>query len=599
MSKFLIADPVHIHARNFGSLFDYFADKKATMVVNEEFKPWMSAFGNYAEFQKPLKENYSRLKKLGADELFDFSVMQINLFKVCRAEILSLAITSEDMRSTPLPDSARDLFDILFSAHKDTLLWNMAAAIHWIEFWSTMLKRHNPKFVLVFSGSLTYARSLLEAVRTHTARIFVLESFFTGNDNYVEEKFEPIANNSNLKHQAYYKSLEPILTPAERDRERNKAINKVISSKNKNVNQPEETKVKLFKNEKKTILITGQVLNDFSVLEYKGVGLNSIALYIELIEKLLTRTDLNIIFKAHPWERKKKNIQSPLTLETLCKKFDTSPSVVARDDRLIFIEDFNIKSLFRQVDFVAGINSQALIEAAFEGYQPIQFGNAFYGKKGFTSDYNAENLDKFIDDMNSGVIPSQLGITEYRNYETFLLRTLQYSLVSAFPSGKAQLSTLFNLPTHVTILKGPPAAPPAKPAAPAKPATPEKAAPPAVAAAPKPATPALPAAPKASPAVAKVVAPPATPSPAVVATAVVTTAVVATTVESKPAQIQSLPAEVEKTPAELAKIEAAEKKNKKWQKFWKTPKRFFLDSKNKRIRWMHVFFPKKLSFSGK
>ncbi|MDW2775139.1 capsular biosynthesis protein CpsB [Pseudomonas sp. YQ_6] len=597
MSKFLIADPVHIHARNFGSLFDYFADKKATTVFNEEFKPWMSAFGNYTEFQKPLKENYSKLKKLEANELFDFSVMQINLFKVCRAEILSLVITSEDMRSTPLPDNTRELFDILYSAHKDTLLWNMAAAIHWIEFWSAMLKRHNPKFVLVFSGSLTYARSLLEAVRTHTARIFVLESFFTGNDNYVEEKFEPIANNSNLKHLAYYNSLEPNLTPAERDRERNKAINKVISSKNKNVNQPEETKVKLFKNEKKTILITGQVLNDFSVLEYKGVGLNSIAFYIELIKKLLTRTDLNIIFKAHPWERKKKNIQSPLTLDTLCKEFNTSPSITTANDRLVFIEDFNIKSLFRQVDFVAGINSQALIEAAFEGYQPIQFGNAFYGKKGFTSDYTTENLDQFIDDINKGAVPSQLGINEYRNYETFLLRTLQYSLVSAFPSGKAQLSTMFNLPSHVAILKGPPAVAPAKPAAPtkpnapvAKPATPANAATPAaVTPAPKPTAPVPPATPQASPAAAKVVAAPATPSPAIVAAPAAT----------KPADPVDAPATAEKSQTELAKIEAAEKKKKKWQKFWKTPKRFFLDSKNKRVRWMHIFFPKKLSFSGK
>lgn len=597
MSKFLIADPVHIHPRNFGSLFEYFADKKATTIVNEEFKPWMSAFGNYAEFQKPLKENFAKLKKLEADELYDFSVMQINLFKVCRAEILSLAITSEDMRSTPLPESARELFSILFDKHKDTLLWNMAAAIHWIEFWSTMLKRHNPKFVLVFSGSLTYARSLLEAVRTHTARIFVLESFFTGNDNYVEEKFEPIANNSNLKHQAYYKSLEPSLTPTERDRERNKAINKVISSKNKNVNQPEETKTKLFNNEKKTILITGQVLNDFSVLEYKGVGLNSIAFYIELIEKLLARTDLNIIFKAHPWERKKKNIQSPLTLETLCEKFETSPNITTNNNRLVFIEDFNIKSLFRQVDFVAGINSQALIEAAFEGYQPIQFGNAFYGKKGFTSDYTTENLDQFIDDMNGGVIPSQLGITEYRNYETFLLRTLQYSLVSAFPSGKAQLTTLFNVPSHVSILKGPPTAPPAKPTAPAKPAIPAKTAPPAVAPASKPAAPVLHSTPKASPQPAPTAAKIAVQAAAAPTTS--STEIVAAQAANKPVEAINAPATVEKSQKQLAKIEAAEKKKKKWQKFWKTPKRFFLDSKNKRIRWMHIFFPKKLSLSGK
>jgi len=555
MSKFLITDPVHIHERNFRSLFDYLKEKKAVVVINNEHQQLMSAFGDYSESQDLLIEHYEMLEKLSKEDLFSFSILQVNLFNVSRAEILSWVITTNEMKDQRLPQTAREIFETLFENQRETLLWNMSAAILWINFWAGMLKKHNPKFALVFSGSLIYARSLLEVSRTHSARAFVLESFFTGNDNYIEEKYEPIANNSNLKHLAYYRSLEPSVTPDARDRERNKALNKVIAAKNKNVNQPEETKVKLFKNQKSTILITGQVLNDFSVLEYNGVGINSIHFYQRLIDALLKNTDLNIIFKAHPWERKKKNITTALTLETLCEKFNATPNIVTDNERLIFIEDFNIKSLFRQVDYIAGINSQALIEAAFDGYQPIQFGNAFYGNKGFTSDYSIDQIDTFIDDLNSGKVPSHLGIQAYKCYETFLVRALQFSLVSAFPSGKAQLNDIFSLPPHVPILKGTPVPAPTKPAAPVK-----------AAAAAKP-----------------------------VAASAANPAILA-----KPAAHVSAPPVAASVQADTqAKAQANAKSKKKWQKFWKTPKKFFKDSKNARVRWLHIFFPSNLSLTGK
>lgn len=546
MSKFLIADPVHIHSRNFGSLFDYLTEAKATVIVNNEHQDWMGAFGDYTPFQEQLTEYFEQLQSLTDAQLFSFSTSQINIFKVARAEILSLVITFEEFQGLPLPKDPQSLLNLLLENHKDIVLWNMAAAIYWVNFWAVRIKKHNPKFVLIFSGSLIYARTLLELSRTHTVRAFVLESFFTGNDNYIEEKYEPIANNSNLKHLAYFKSLEPKISAEERDRARNKAINKIISTKNKNVNQPNETKTKLFANIKPTILITGQVLNDFSVLEYKGVGLNSISFYISLIEKILANTELNIIFKSHPWERNKKNISKPLTLSALCKKFDATPDTATENGRLIFIEDFNIKSLFKQVDYVSGINSQALLEAAFEGYQPIQFGDAFYGNKGFTSDYNTDDIDIFIADIAAGKVPTHLGIDEFRNYETFIMRALQYSLVSAFPSGKSQLRTIFQLPAHVILLK--PGAPVATPPPPANKTTAPKATPPAKA-----------------------------------------------TITTPEAHEKNITA----AKNEDAKAAATEKSRKQWQKFRRTPKKFFSDSKNKRIRWIHIFFPKKMSFSKK
>lgn len=535
MSKFFIADPLHINKRNFGSLYEYLEESKANAIFNEERQDWLSLFGDYSSHEQLLIEEYSQLRSLSQDELFELSVLEVNIFKVARAEILSLLITRDNFNSAPLPVLRRELFDFIFENAPNILLWNMAAAIQWINHWSPVIKQHNPKFILVFSGSLIYARTLLELLKNRAPRAFVLESFFTGSDNYIEEKYEPIANNSNLKFKAYYRSLGADETPFERDRSRNKAINKILSGINKNVTQPPEDAKKLFNNSQKTLLITGQVLNDFSLLEYKDHGLNSLNFYKELIQKILDQTEFNIIFKAHPWERKKKNITTSLTLDALASHFMVNDKYYDSSERLLLLEDYNIKSIFKQTEYVLGLNSQALLEAAFEGFQPIQFANAFYGNRGFTSDYRPENLEQFVTDIKTGKIPSRLGLAQYRAYEEFITKALQFSLVSAFPSGKAMLRTIFHITPPISLVHKSAANQPAlqkdeKPAASVK-------------------------------------------------TQVQTTTTSTSALE---------------TPSSLPPTKKVDqrKRGKKMEKFLKTPKKFFLDSKNPRVRWLHIFFPK-------
>lgn len=532
MSKFFIADPLHINKRNFGSLYEYLEESKANAIFNEERQDWLSLFGDYSEHQELLIEEYNHLRSLSQSELFELSILEINIFKASRAEILSLLITKESFRSKTLPSSRRELFDYIFETEPNILLWNMAAAIQWINHWSLTIKQHNPKFVLVFSGSLIYARTLLELLKNSTPRAFVLESFFTGSDNYIEEKYEPIANNSNLKFTAYYRSLGTHEQPLERDRSRNKAINKILSGANKNVTQPHENTARLFNNSKKTILITGQVLNDFSLLEYKDIGLNSLNFYKEIIQIILDKTEFNIIFKAHPWERKKKNINASLTFNALATHFDTNEKNYNSCGRLLLLEDYNIKSIFKQTEYILGLNSQALLEAAFEGFQPIQFGNAFYGKHGFTSNYTPDTLEQFIKDLTLGNIPSKLGLAQYRSYEEFITKALQFSLVSAFPSGKTMLRTIFHVTPPISLVKS----------------EPQK-------------------------------------------NEAITTPTKSVKTQTPTA---NMPSSAESTPtlAPLIKKQAQHKRGKKMEKFLKTPKKFFLDSKNPRIRWLNVFFPK-------
>jgi hypothetical protein len=528
MSKFFIADPLHINTKNFGSLYEYLSESKSTAILNEERQEWLSLFGDYSSKQDSLLEEYTYLQSLSSNELYKLSILEVNIFKSARAEILSLLITKTGFNDNALPSNIRDLFDLILEKEREVLLWNMASAIQWINYWSPTIKQHNPKFVLVFSGSLIYARTLLELLKNRAPRAFVLESFFTGSDNYIEEKYEPIANNSDLKFMAYYRSLGAGESPTERDRSRNKAINKILAAKNKNVTQPPENPKKLFTNSNPTLLIIGQVLNDFSVLEYKGVGLNTLAFYKETIEKIIQETNYNVVFKAHPWERKKKNIQAPFTLNSLKNYFLVNKHSYGCENRLLLLDDYNIKSVFEQTDYVLGLNSQALLEAAFEGFQPIQFADAFYGSKGFTSDYTPESLHKFVCDLNNETIPKKMGIEQYRLFEEFITKALQFSLVSAFPSGKVILKTIFQITPHIALTTNP---------------------------------------------VKKAVTVPANQvNPA------------QSTQPIQPSKNQSNA--IDPTPEKSTKS----KTKKKWAKFLKTPKKFFLDSKNTKIRWLHHFF---------
>jgi hypothetical protein len=184
-----------------------------------------------------------------------------------------------------------------------------------------------------------------------------------------------------------------------------------------------------------------------------------------------------------------------------------------------------------------GLNSQALLEAAFEGFQPIQFANAFYGNRGFTSDYNLDELEQFVTDLNNKKIPSKLGLEQYRSYEEFITKALQFSLVSAFPSGKSMLKTIFHITPPISL-------------------------------------------------VGKTIANQPTPknitSPKLVKT---------DTLNTPPGFETNL------TTQSLPENNSQKQRGKKINKFLKTPKKFFLDSKNPRVRWLHIFFPKTTKIS--
>jgi hypothetical protein len=341
----------------------------------------------------------------------------------------------------------------------------------WIEFWRAKLPGYSPQptHCCLFSRSLIYTRTLMELLRTTTTRVMVMESFFTGNDYYFEEKYEPVPNNTDLRFDVVYNALTVPDAPMEYDRERMKAINKFILMKNKNVEQPAVSRKLPFTGERPVVVVLGQVVNDFSVLGYKSRGLSTIAFYREVIEQLVKVGGCDVVFKDHPWELRKTHVKRPFTRELLEEWLATQPAEVAA--HVVIDTEFDIRKLFKQCDFAVGLNTQSLIEAAFEGLKPVQFGNAFYGRRGFTHDYDLTQVPQFIEDLTQGRIQGGLTLPEFDAFELFLVKALQQHLVSVNPSGVAALAQKLAAPNTIALAK-PSTGAPTAPAAPAVPKAP-------------------------------------------------------------------------------------------------------------------------------
>lgn len=442
----LLSDGFNINKKNFGNLLNFLSARGVVLHAPKNHPLSVSAYGNYIGAEAVLASARTSLQGLSDDELFAQHSCGINLFDVCRAEALSYLLTLCSELSQPLPEQKKALFAWMLDISRDHLLNNMAAAKVWIEFWDKYTKDTiSPDYTIIFSGSLIYARSLLEVMKYRKGRVFVLESFFTGNHFYCEERFEPIANRSDIRFVCVQQSLK---LPEDRykfELERDIALAAAHNIQNKNVQQPPPSEEQLFPTRDKIALILGQVFNDFSLIEYKMHGLNSINFYVRLIDIILATTDMNIVFKAHPWEWKKHNLKSSVTADYLRKRY-------TKNNRIRIIEDWNIYNLFEQVDCVLTINSQSGIEAALYGFRPLQAGDAFWGGRGFSFDTNINDDRAWAHFLHNPDI-WRININEYDSLSAFLIQSLRMWLVPEKGDARWRLLQIFHeLPANPIVV---------------------------------------------------------------------------------------------------------------------------------------------------
>ncbi|MBC6501816.1 hypothetical protein GW742_10025 [Citrobacter freundii] len=331
--------------------------------------------------------------------------------------------------------SARALFDKLFVTDNEDLRLNIASARYWTEYWFTLLSSKTFDAVFIFSGALTYAAALMEVMKGFPGRVYVFESFFTGRHYYCEEKYTHLPNNTDARFRHLLMAGNPSGRVIDQTRLEN-GIKRALAIQNKNVSQPTPLKRRLFTNGQQTVLIGGQVLNDFSLLKTTRTGIHSVSVYRSVIERLLADTDVNIIFKAHPWENKKNNLFTAKTRTCIEHHFGGC-------SRVAIVEDYAVSDLFSEVDYVFVINSQLGIEAALHGFKPLQMGNAFYGQYGFTWDVDSPGAVVSLIKNQSG---GRLSVKEYINFREYMMYMLADWLVPEDETtGKVKLRQIFNV----------------------------------------------------------------------------------------------------------------------------------------------------------
>lgn len=456
MGTILFTDNLHIHSRGFKSLIDFISQEKIKVVRVEENENLKILYGNYSEHKVLLLKYYDILKQLSIEELYTKKVYGISLFLLARAEMLAYLMSQENWYTQDIASDDIFVFEKAYKENFEDLLLNLSAVMMWLEFWQEKLKSKNYKNIklsILFSGSLIYQKTLMYLLQNTSIKVYVVEHFFTGHDYYLEEKYTHIANNSDIKFKNYYNKLRSEFTNSSEDEKvvwLRKAIKKFKSANNKNVVQPKQSSDIVFKSkEEKKILIIGQVVNDFSILETSLPNINSLAIYKNMIKLLLNSTNYNIIFKAHPWEKSKANLKRSLTKEILTDYLRDNFSF-EEQERFIILEDFNITQLINESDYIVGICSQGLLEASFLGKKVHQIGNAFFGEKGFTYDHQSE-VD-FVDMIKQNkVVNSQMTLSEYSVFLEFLAIMFEKHLVNNQEKNKRKLSEKLSLQYTSTV----------------------------------------------------------------------------------------------------------------------------------------------------
>lgn len=440
--KIAFCDDFHVNERNFASLYAYLRDAKVTpQILIGKSSPEYSlikAEGSYSPTDERLATLLEEVATWSPSEIRTYKEYEVVVYDLIRGELLAACLASDHWHRFPrITQSDDEVFELLLTHHRDKLMLCLAAGLFWLRYW------HNRRsdfyandYVVCFSGSLIYSRALVLLCRYSKAKAMVVESFFTGNDYYFDELYEPLPNNASIKNQnvwSLYRNQYKSQSLDVQDRDTVKAINKLLAPANKNVKQPPPSNGVRTKNAY-TVLIALQVVNDFSII-WGGHGfVSSITLYKEAILAILRNTNFNVAIKGHPWERKKSNVGAPYTVDTLQQFVSTlNPK---QQSRVTFYEDSNLRSLIQSCDAFFSICSQSALEAALFGLKPIVFNSAFFAKRGFTTDIGT--VPELVNAVKD-IAHHKLTFPEYRSMLEYSAILFEHYLVSCFPSGLKRL----------------------------------------------------------------------------------------------------------------------------------------------------------------
>lgn len=448
--RVLRTEDFHLNAKNFAPLLKvlkepqyqtFLALTEKTRFQEVLMRDIMNACGQYEPFMPQVEEYFELVKDLDAEALSGFTYKQVQIFDCAVHEALSVCIAKPRWQDANFGRDREKILRHFFEDADDLrVLQNCCAiAIFWIEFWLRHRMRSKENIytydaVVLFSGAYIYGAVLIQLMAMRRGRCIICESLFTGNEFYFEELYRPIPNASRIGLptvlNAHYDSVPD---PDDIDRSVTIAVEKIRHMANKNVVQPDQQPLPLKLKGERVVLVIGQVVNDFSLLAGRGSIMFTIPAYRKIIKELLADGRTHVIFKAHPWERKKANIKTDFTKDALADFVSTLTQ--EEQDRVWIVSDWNIKQLFGICRHIVTICSQAAIEAALDGFKPITIGGTFYDSGRFCHSF--PTVEAACAAINSDKLPSQLTLQEFKNFELYVAALLHRHTASSGPYGES------------------------------------------------------------------------------------------------------------------------------------------------------------------
>jgi hypothetical protein len=367
--RVLLVDTIHISKRNFSSLYAFCNKHSIPIKSIKKLNHLKKHSGTWFECKDMLYKYAKPLKDLPQKQIFDYKYRGISLYHLYKHEMLSYVLAQKNWHSKQTVNQDEAVQDRLYSEYREVLIYSVAAAIFWIDYWLEMIEEINKySHAIIFSGTHIYQRAFMKVSEGMRTRCVVTEHFFTGDEYYFEERSTPIANSTFAR---YSPNIDVLLESFTALDVKN-AIDKVNNANNKNVKQPSNNSIRFFSTNK-TVLILGQVANDYSLISSDNQYLSSIRFYCDIISSILKETDYNVIFKGHPWEEHKVNLCSDLTYQ-MVSEFTHQALTPAQRKRLALTKNFNIYSLFGQSEVVCALCSQGCLESCLYGHKPAIFG---------------------------------------------------------------------------------------------------------------------------------------------------------------------------------------------------------------------------------
>jgi hypothetical protein len=406
------SDQSNFHARNFPALFRTIAYfRLPTRFASWEDRGLKRAFGNYAPFTSYLESFHREIQAMSTERLFALHRQGVRVFDVCKYELLQHLMSLPAWYDRPTENDDQVIFDKMAHENLDALRLNMAAACLWLSYWREQVPRHDlgPFPACIFGNSLAYTRALsLQADALGIVPV-VFEHFFTGHDHFMEVRREPIQGFTQLR-------VDGRVPPAG---DSTLVLRRLADMQNKNVSQRPFRRARRFASSAPTILLLGQVLNDFAAVSPNNRVLGTIAIYKQLVTRLLVDTDVNLIIKTHPYEARKTESGRAITNEELAAHLATRHPAAAH--RVWLVDDYPLAGLFTSADLCVTLHSQGALEAIAAGLPVATLGDPFYARHGFTTDF--DSVPSLVSALAAGDLPLQLSHEQMARYLRFMTRS--------------------------------------------------------------------------------------------------------------------------------------------------------------------------------